>query len=139
MIAVIVIAHEPLATALVACTRHVFGSLPTQVAALDVVPDEDPVLAARAARELIARISDGSGVIVLTDIFGATPSRIARSLFDPHKIAVVSGASLPIIVKALSLRRKPMPVTDLVDALIAAGHESILELIPEPEGLKKSS
>ena len=77
MISVLVVAHEPLATALIHCTRHVFGRLPSQVAALDVVPDEDPAAALQAARDLAARVNDGSGLVVLTDLFGATPARIA--------------------------------------------------------------
>ncbi len=79
MIGILVVSHEPLGTALIHCTRHIFGRMPPQLAALDVIPDEDPEAALSAARELIARINDGSGVLVLTDIFGATPSRIAHA------------------------------------------------------------
>ena len=131
MIAILVISHEPLGTALINCLKHVYRDIPRQVAALDVIPDEPPEHAMVAARDLIARISDGSGVLVLTDLCGATPSRIARELFAPYKIAVLCGVNLPIIIKAISLRRSPMPITDLVDQLREAGRDSVIELLPE--------
>lgn len=70
MIGILVVSHEPLGTALIHCTRHIFGRMLPQLAALDVIPDEDPGRAEMAGRELIARINDGSGVLVLTDICG---------------------------------------------------------------------
>ena len=131
MIAVLVICHEPLGTALISCTRHVFRSTPFQLAALDVLPSEDQGQALQAARDLISRISDGSGVLVFTDLFGATPSLVARRLFEPHRVSVVNGVSLPMLIKALSLRRTPMPITDLVDALMDEGRKAIFEVLPE--------
>jgi mannose/fructose-specific phosphotransferase system component IIA len=85
MIGILIVSHEPLGTALLNCTRHIYGRLPVQLAALDVIPDEDPAAAVRAAGDLMSRINDGSGVVVLTDVFGATPSRIARGLADPGR------------------------------------------------------
>jgi PTS system ascorbate-specific IIA component len=107
MIGILVVSHEPLGTALIHCTRHIFGRMPLQLAALDVIPDEDPGLALKAARELLARINDGSGVIVLTDLFGATPARIAARLAEPNRIVVIAGVNLPLLVKALTQRRGP--------------------------------
>ena len=105
MIGILVISHEPLGTALLSCTRHIFGRLPPQLAALDVIPDEDTSAASAAARQLLARINDGSGVLVLTDIYGATPSRIAVGLADPLRTVVIAGANLPMLVKAINYRR----------------------------------
>ncbi len=130
MIAVLVISHDPLGTALLNCTRHVFGDTPVQTAALDISPNEPPEQAIDAARELIKRISDGSGVLVLTDLIGATPSRIAKALFVPHRVAILGGVSLPMVIKALSLRRTPMPLTDLIDQVKAAGEQAIQEIFP---------
>ena len=61
MIGVLVISLEPLGTAMIQCTRHIFGRMPPQLAALDVIPDEDPARALEAARALVSRINDGSG------------------------------------------------------------------------------
>ncbi|MCO5101670.1 MAG: PTS sugar transporter subunit IIB [Burkholderiaceae bacterium] len=123
MIGVLVVSHEPFGSALIRCTRHVFGRLPAQLAALDVVPDENPETALRCGRELLARINDGSGAVVLTDVFGATPSRIAAQLAVRDRVRVVAGANLPMLLKALQNRR--MPVDELVEALLDSGRRSI--------------
>lgn len=139
MIGILVVSHEPLGTALIHCTRHIFGRMPAQLAALDVIPDEDPEAALAGANELIARINDGSGVLVLTDIYGATPSRIAARLADPYRIVVLAGVNLPMLVKALNNRR--LPVEDLPELLSNSARSAIIEveapartLDPDPDG-----
>jgi PTS system ascorbate-specific IIA component len=129
MIGIMVVSHEPLGTALIRCTRHVFGRLPPQLAALDVIPDEDPEAAINAARELLKRINDGSGVIVFTDCFGATPSRIAMTLAEPLRVYVVAGVNLPMLLKAITQRRHP--VEEVVGELIASGKGAIRVMTPE--------
>jgi PTS system ascorbate-specific IIA component len=131
MIGIMVVSHEPLGTALIRCTRHVFGRLPPQLAALDVVPDEDPQVAVAAARDLLARINDGSGALVLTDCWGATPSRVAAQLVQPHKVFVVAGVNLPMLLKAITLRR--CPVDEVVGQLISTGQGAIRVVEGEPE------
>jgi PTS system ascorbate-specific IIA component len=107
--------------------------MPVQLAALDVIPDEDPEAACAAARELAARINDGSGVLVLTDIYGATPSRIAASLAEPHRVCVLAGVNLPMLVKALNTRRGPLE--ELVQTLVTSAKAAILEVEPpQPPG-----
>lgn len=127
MIGVLVISHEPLGTALLGCTRHIFGRLPPQLAALDVIPDEDPAEATRASRELLSRINDGSGVLVFTDVFGATPSRIASALAEPNRVAVIAGVNLPVLVKALSNRR--LPLEEAKQLVMEAGRSAIFEVL----------
>jgi PTS system mannose-specific IIA component len=129
MIGIMVVSHEPLGTALLNCTRHIFGRLPVQLAALDVIPDEDPTVAIDAARELLSRINDGSGVIVLTDVFGATPSRIALALHEPNRVSVIAGVNLPILIKALGNRRGPLE--EVLVSLVQSGQNAIQIIEPE--------
>lgn len=126
MIGILVISHEPLGTALIHCTRHIFGRMPSQLAALDVVPDEDPEQAYEAARTLLSRISDGSGALVLTDAFGATPSRIAMRLAQPRRVAVIAGVNLPMLCKALT--RRNAPIDEVTDELMKRARDAIVEL-----------
>lgn len=133
MIGVLVISHEPLGTAMLHCTRHIFGQMPPQLAALDVVPDEDPQAAASAAAQLSARINDGSGVLVLTDLIGATPSRIAAGLGDPGRVIVIGGVNLPMLVKALS-RRKSTELQALADLLLPAARDAMQAIEPPGPG-----
>ncbi len=131
MIAILVVSHEPLGTALISCTRHIYGSLPPQLAALDVIPDEDPEAAFQAARGLLARINDGSGALVLTDIWGATPSRIAQRLAVEGRVRVVAGVNLPMLVKAIGNRRKP--VDELCEQLVGSARDAIHLTDAEPD------
>jgi PTS system ascorbate-specific IIA component len=132
MIGILVVSHEPLGTALLHCTRHIFGRLPVQLAALDVIPDEDPEAALHSAKELLKRINDGSGVIVLTDIFGATPARIAARLAEPNRVLVIAGVNLPILVKALTYRRGPL---EEVSARLMQGvRDTIMTIDPQTQG-----
>jgi len=123
MIGILLISHEPLGTALLHCTRHIFGRMPPQLAALDVIPDEDPEVALSSARELLKRINDGTGAIVLTDLYGATPARIAARLAEPQRITVIAGVNLPLLVKALTYRRGPLE--EVTDKLLDGVRESI--------------
>jgi len=137
MISVLVIAHEPLATALIHCTRHIYGRLPYQVAALDVIPDEDPDIALRAARDLAARVNDGSGLVVLTDLFGATPARVAVQLAEPGRVIVFHGANLPLLLKLLNYRRN-VPLEDLARKLQASITHSIGLVTPQMAGMDEA-
>jgi len=132
MIGILVVSHEPLGTALLHCTRHIFGRLPSQLAALDVIPDEDPEVAVVSARELLKRINDGSGVLVLTDVWGATPSRVASRLAQVDRVAVLAGVNLPMLVKGLTDRRRPQPLGELVGRLLVGGREAVVQVLPSP-------
>lgn len=130
MIGILVVSHEPLGTALIHCTRHIYGRMPPQLAALDVIPDEDPDVVLSGARELMSRINDGSGLLVLTDLYGATPSRIAARLAEPHRVVVIAGVNLPLLVKALNNRRGPLD--EMAGLLADSARNAILEVAPEP-------
>lgn len=131
MIGILVVSHEPLGTALIHCTRHIFGRMPPQLAALDVIPDEDPEVALAGARELMSRINDGSGLLVMTDIYGATPSRIAARLAQSHRVLVIAGVNLPMLVKALNNRR--VPLDELSDLLSTSARNAIVEIQPQAQ------
>jgi PTS system ascorbate-specific IIA component len=131
MIGIMVVSHEPLGTALIHCTRHIYGRMPAQLAALDVIPDEDPEAALRAGRELLARINDGSGAVVLTDVYGATPSRVAMRLAVRGRVRVLAGVNLPMLLKAIAYRNKPLD--ELSAMLIEGAREAIRPADGEPD------
>ncbi len=137
MISVLIIAHQPLATAMLGCCRHIYRGLPIQAAALDIIPDEDPDQALQAARALAARINDGSGQIVLTDLFGATPARIAVQLADPGRISVFYGANLPMLLKILNYRAR-LPLDELEALVLRDVAEGIGVVDTELLGQKRS-
>lgn len=107
MVSFLIIAHAPLATALRDCAAHVYGGLPEHLGVLDVLPSDDPVAMHAQAEAEIARLNDGDGVLVLTDIAGATPGNIAQSLAGPL-VNVIAGVNVPMLVRAVCYRSLPL-------------------------------
>jgi len=105
MISILVIAHEPLASALVCAAQHVYSRDPcaasAQLAGLDVAPASDPEAVLAQARALVAHADRGQGVLVLTDLAGATPGNVAARLADPGHVQVVAGVNMPMLLRAL--------------------------------------
>jgi PTS system mannose-specific IIA component len=103
-VGIVIIAHAPLASALAACAQHVYGSEPSQCGVLDVPPDQSPPETLAAARAMCASVDSGAGVLVLTDLFGASPANIAVQLVRAGQIEVLSGVNLPMLLRALTYR-----------------------------------
>lgn len=103
MIGVVVVAHGKLAEALIAVTEHVVGKQP-QMFAVGIEPEDD----AEKARELILNsiksADSGQGVVILTDMFGGTPSNLAISVMKRDGIEVIAGVNLPMMIKLASVR-----------------------------------
>lgn len=110
MIGILVVAHRPLGSALVEAARHVYGEV-QQLAVLDIIPDATTGLALARAEQLIEDVDTGAGVLVLTDIFGATPSNLVASLAGPH-VRVLAGVNLPMLLRAISYRQEPLSVVE---------------------------
>lgn len=134
MIGVLVIAHAPLAGALTQAAAHVYTCAPERAArqlrAFDVAADADPEQALAQARALAAEIDDGDGVLVLTDVFGATPANIAGRLLAPGRVAVIAGANLPMLLRALCYRDGSL--AEIVDKALAGGAQGVLQVASTP-------
>jgi PTS system mannose-specific IIA component len=104
MIGIVLVTHGRLASEFIAALEHVVGPQ-TQIAAVCIGPDDDME---QRRREIIAAISDvdtGEGAVLLTDMFGGTPSNLAISVMDRAKIEVIAGINLPMLIKLASLRQ----------------------------------
>ena len=108
MIGVLLITHGTLGEALLANAAHVLGGVPPNAAAMNIAPVDRAESRLAEARSLAAKVNDGSGVLVLTDIFGATPANLAGCLLTSEKIEGIAGVSLPMLVKALAYRQLPL-------------------------------
>ncbi|MDE3061224.1 MAG: PTS sugar transporter subunit IIA [Pseudomonadota bacterium] len=112
MIGMVVVSHGKLAEALVAVTEHVVGKQ-AQMLAVGIEPEDD----AEAARERIIKAvheaDSGDGVVILTDMFGGTPSNLAISVMRTEGIEVIAGVNLPMMIKLASVRGK-VPLADAV-------------------------
>ncbi|RMD79214.1 MAG: PTS fructose transporter subunit IIA [Gammaproteobacteria bacterium] len=101
MVGLLLITHGRLGEALLETAEQMLGVCPLAAAALAVGRDEDPEALRRRARELVARLDQGAGVLVLTDIFGSTPANVASALQGPG-VRVVAGLNLPMLIRVLN-------------------------------------
>ena len=115
MIGMVLVTHGRLAAELVNALEHVVGPQ-ANVAAVCIAPDDDMEQRRRDILESIAETDSGEGVILLTDMFGGTPSNLAISIMDRAKVEVIAGVNLPMLVKLASVRDK----TSIDDAVAKA-------------------
>ncbi|HRK24863.1 MAG TPA: PTS sugar transporter subunit IIA [Beijerinckiaceae bacterium] len=103
MIGLVLVSHGRLALEFKAAMEHVVGQQ-RQVATICIGPDDDMEMRRKEIVEAIARSDSGHGVVVLTDMFGGTPSNLAISAMNGDRVEVVAGINLPMLVKLASLR-----------------------------------
>ena len=104
MIGVLVVTHGSIGEALVSSAAQILGNPPQQVATLSVWRQDDPDDLVLRARELLDGLDAGDGVLVLTDMYGATPGNVATALLADGRVEGVAGLSLPMLIRVLSGR-----------------------------------
>jgi PTS system mannose-specific IIA component len=115
MIGLVVVTHGRLAEEFRAALEHVVGEQ-EHFETLCIGPDDDMEQRRNDIMQAIRRVDDGSGVIVLTDMFGGTPSNLAISALSPGRVDVIAGVNLPMLVKLASVRS----TMELQEAVAAA-------------------
>jgi PTS system mannose-specific IIA component len=123
MIGLVLVTHGRLADEFVTAMEHVVGKQ-ERVATVAIGPDDDMEARRNDIAAAIARVDAGRGVILLTDLFGGTPSNIAISLLERGRIEVIAGINLPMLIR-LESARKSMKVVDAVAAAREAGRKYI--------------
>ena len=104
MIGIVLVTHGRLATEFLAALEHVVGGQ-TQIAAIGIGPDDDMEQRRQEILRSIGEVDTGDGVVLLTDMFGGTPSNLAISVMDRGKVEVIAGVNLPMLIKLASLRQ----------------------------------
>ncbi len=108
MIGLVLVTHGKLAVEFRAALEHVVGPQ-TQIETVSIGPDDDVERRRQDILEAVGRVNTGSGVILLTDMFGGTPSNLAISVMEENKVEVIAGANLPMLIKLASVRgEKPL-------------------------------
>lgn len=122
---IFIIAHTPLANALRDCAMHVYPECALEVLALDVLPDAQPEETLQKANQLLQNISS-SGLLVLTDIFGATPANVAQKLVRARQAKLISGVNVPMLFRAVCYRHESLE--DLVARALAGGTQGVMQV-----------
>ena len=131
MIGILLITHNGLGDSLVDCVRHVMGDVSLNLKVLSVLADDDPQRKEEEGRALIAQLDTGEGVLMLSDLIGATPCNIGRRLFQPGRAVGVAGVNLPMLLRAVCYRHKPLAEVAL--RALEGGRECIV-LMDTDEG-----
>ena len=123
MIGLVLVTHGRLAVEFVTAMEHVVGTQEA-IAAICIGPDDDMESRRSDIAGAITKVDSGRGVIILTDLFGGTPSNLAISLMDSGRIEVIAGVNLPMLIR-LERARRTMSVVDAVAAAREAGRKYI--------------
>jgi mannose PTS system EIIA component len=103
LIGLVLVTHGRLAIELVAAMEHVVGAQ-SQVSTVCIGPDDDMEQRRQDILKAVAHVESGAGVVVLTDMFGGTPSNLAISIMEAARIEVIAGVNLPMLIKLASVR-----------------------------------
>ena len=128
MIGILIIAHGTLGESLIHCASHVLNKRPPRLRQLGVTAQDDPLLLLPLARTLLKELDDGSGVLIMSDMYGGSPSNIAAKLLVPGRIEGVAGVNLPMLIRALTYREKPLSM--LITKAVSGGCEGVLRIPP---------
>lgn len=129
MNAILIIGHAPLAHALRQCALHVFPDCAQVLSAIDVQPNlspEETLATARIAMAQLTQLPQVDGVLVLTDIFGATPSNVAQKLVDGATSRLITGVNLPMLLRSVSYRHEPLDA--LVARAVVGGTQGVMQV-----------
>jgi PTS system mannose-specific IIA component len=126
MVGILLITHGQLGESLLRAAAHTLGRQPERAEHIAVSTIDSPESLLARAREALGRVDDGSGVLVLTDMFGATPANVAAKLLQDGRIEGLSGANLPMVVRALAHR--DLPLAKLLDKACAGGSDGVVHM-----------
>jgi len=129
MIGILLVTHGSFGESLIQNVCHVLNKRPPLIAQFGVAAQDDPLDILPLARLLLREVDGGEGVLVMTDVFGATPANLALKLLEPGRFEGVSGLSLPMLLRALTYREKGMET--MLQKAISGAHDGVVKL-PAP-------
>ena len=130
MIGILIVAHDSLGDSLVRAVTHVLGTRPPQFEVLSVAATDDPLQLLPAAREQVARLDSGDGVLIFSDIYGATPCNLACKLLQPGRVEGLAGVNLPMLVRAFTYRTRDMET--MVKKAVSGGCDGVVHIEMDP-------
>lgn len=126
MIGIFLVTHGTLGESLIQCACHVLHKRPPQIVQLGLSAQDDPLDILPQAHQMLGWADSGYGVLVMTDIFGATPGNVAAKLIDPGRVEAVAGVNLPMLLRALTYRERDMDT--LLKRAVSGGCEGVLHI-----------
>jgi len=127
MIGLLLITHDTLGEALIQCACHVMNKRPEQLLQLGVAAGDDPSDLIPLAQQMLKIVDRGEGVLVMTDIYGASPSNLVARLLQPGKIEGLTGVNLPMLLRAINYRDKGMET--LLSRATGGGRDGVINML----------
>ena len=129
MVGLLIVTHNQIGEVLYETASNMLGMCPLMTEVLPVMADSDPDVMVRRGRGLVDRLNQGDGVLVLTDMYGSTPSNIAARLADNRQVLVVTGINLPMLVRVMNY--PSLGVMELALKAESGGRDGIFYCVPE--------
>ena len=129
MIGILLVTHGSFGEALIQNACHVLNRRPPLLNQLGVAAQDDPLDLLPLARQLLQLVDGGSGVLVLTDVYGASPANLTMKLLDPGRVEALSGVNLPMLLRALTYRERGFEI--LLGRATAGGRDGVLNLLKD--------
>lgn len=127
MIGLFLITHTSYGESLIQCACHVLNRRPPQIVQLGIAAQDDPLDVLPLAQKLLQLVDSGEGVLIMTDIYGATPANIAMKLLEPGRVEGLAGVNLPMLLRALTYRDKDMET--LLARATTGGRDGVLNML----------
>lgn len=129
MAGILIVAHTPIASAMLDFVEHIYGSIPDKIQALDIPAHEDTKISTQRLRAAVDFVSESKQVLILTDILGATPANVAGKLAQndsQNQIMVITGLNLSMLLRAVSHRNEP--IEQIVEKSIQGGTQGVMRV-----------
>jgi len=126
MISILLITHGELGKSLIECATHVLGDKPLFLESLSIENDCTHESMFKQISEKINLLDQGDGVLILTDIFGATPCNIITKIIKPGKVSAIAGVNLSMLIRTISYRNEPFD--SLISKAIQGAQDGIIHI-----------
>jgi PTS system mannose-specific IIA component len=126
MIGILLITHGELGKSLIECATHVLGDKPLFLESLSIENDCTHESMFKQISERINLLDQGDGVLILTDIFGATPCNIITKIIKPGKVSAIAGVNLSMLIRTISYRNEPFD--SLISKAIQGAQDGIIHI-----------
>lgn len=130
-VGLLVITHNRIGEELLSTVLGTLGICPLCTETMAVSTRDDPDWMRVRARRILEELDQGDGVLVLTDIFGSTPSNIAYGLLDSPRVRVVSGVNLPMLLRVLNYPQ--LSLNELAEKALSGGRDGIIDCCPQEQ------
>ncbi len=126
MVGILIITHGTLGEALIHCASHVLNRRPPRVKQIGITAQDDPFNLLPQGRALVKELDAGDGVLILSDMYGGSPANIAAKLIVPGKVEGVAGVNLPMLIRVLTYRDKPLAT--IVSKAVSGGCDGVVRI-----------